>query len=69
MFDPSKFTEAAVGKLKALCERCSADGSARQLRAETDEEWQIIKGIAGSHIACRHMPPPFLKMCATATND
>ena len=68
MFDPSIFTPAAVEKLKALCERCSADGSARQLRAGTDEEWQIIKEIAEGHIACKRMPPTS-KRCSTATND
>ena len=56
MFDPAKYSIAEATKLKDICTARLGPARAHRLREGTDDEWQVIVGIAEGHIACRRMP-------------
>ncbi|EGZ24974.1 hypothetical protein PHYSODRAFT_404317, partial [Phytophthora sojae] len=56
-FNPSVYAQDDIKRLESLCLRRSEQGSQGQLRAGTQDEWTIIKGMLEGHIACRELPP------------
>uniref|UniRef100_A0AAV1TDY3 Uncharacterized protein n=1 Tax=Peronospora matthiolae TaxID=2874970 RepID=A0AAV1TDY3_9STRA len=56
MFNPEKYAAATVARLRSLCEAQDTRSTGARLRDGTDEEWEIIQGLAEGHIVSRSCP-------------
>uniref|UniRef100_A0AAV1TTD2 Uncharacterized protein n=1 Tax=Peronospora matthiolae TaxID=2874970 RepID=A0AAV1TTD2_9STRA len=56
MFNPEKYAAATIARLRSLCEAQDTRSTGTRLRDGTDEEWDIIQGLAEGHIVSRSCP-------------
>uniref|UniRef100_A0AAV1V900 Uncharacterized protein n=1 Tax=Peronospora matthiolae TaxID=2874970 RepID=A0AAV1V900_9STRA len=56
MFNPEKHAAATVARLRSLCEAQDTRSTGTRLRDGTDEEWEIIQGLAEGYFVSRSCP-------------
>uniref|UniRef100_M4BCN5 Uncharacterized protein n=1 Tax=Hyaloperonospora arabidopsidis (strain Emoy2) TaxID=559515 RepID=M4BCN5_HYAAE len=62
MSNPAKYPAADKERLMAICAAPVRDRSGPRLRAGTDDERKILRGLAEGDIVCRGMPPFLIKI-------